>query len=170
MTMPHKIRRPSWPGRQPGHACGDLDGRPAALYVRVSKNPDATGQEQKSVDDQERDGRAWAERTGVKLIKVYPDDDRGASEFSAKSRERFNELRADVRAGRYTGGVIWFWATSRQTRGDVSLDELKAECIEAGVLWCFHGQVVNPANHRDMSYRVFSGIMDSQYAADLSDA
>jgi hypothetical protein len=165
-----KIRRPAWPGTQPGHLTGDLQGRPGAVYCRVSLNPDATHQEQKSVNDQERDGRAWTEQTGVQLRQVYVDDDRGASEYSGKERRAFDELRADVREGRYSGGVIWFYATSRQTRGDVSLDELKRECIEAGVLWCFHGQLVNPANHRDMAYRQFSGIMDSQYAADLSDA
>lgn len=165
-----RASRSTWPGNLPGHATGTLQDRPAALYCRVSKNPDATGQEQKSVRDQETDGRAWAADAGVRLLKVYADDDRGASEFSGKTRDEFDEMRADVRAGRYAGGVIWFWATSRQTRGDVSLDELKRECAEAGVLWCFHGQPVNPANHRDMTIRLFSGIMDAQYAADLSDA
>ena len=162
--MPPRTRR-GWPGTEPGHTfrTEDLAGKPAALYCRVSSNPDET--EQKSTGDQEAEGRAWAERLAVPA-DVFKDDDRSASTFATRQRENFKLLRAGIAAGRYK--IVWFWATSRQTRGDVPLDVLSEESADHGVLWCVNGQLLNPANGDDHLFLTIHYIMDRQYSWRIS--
>jgi site-specific DNA recombinase len=157
--------RRGWPGDEPGHTFKpeDLAGKPAALYCRVSKNRDET--ETKSVDDQQAEGTAWAGRLGVPA-DVFPDDDRSASMFAHRQRENFAALREAIAAGRYK--IVWFWATSRQTRGDVPLDVLADESAKHGVLWCVNGQVLNPANGDDHLFLTIHYIMDRQYSYRIS--
>jgi DNA invertase Pin-like site-specific DNA recombinase len=150
---------------EPGHTFKDKDlaGKPAALYCRVSSNPDET--EQRSVDEQETEGLAWAKRTGV-TADVFKDDDRSASMFARKQRENFTRLREAIEAGRYQ--VVWFWATSRQTRGDVNIYELAKVSADHGVLWCVAGQLLNPANEDDLLFLGIHHLMDRQYAWRIS--
>ncbi len=162
--MPPRTRR-GWPGTEPGHTFRpeDLAGKPAALYCRVSSNPDAT--EQKSTGDQEAEGRTWAGRLGVPA-DVFKDDDRSASTFATRQRENFKLLREGIAAGRFK--IVWFWATSRQTRGDVPLDVLAGESADHGVLWCVNGQLLNPANGDDHLFLTIHYIMDRQYSWRIS--
>jgi site-specific DNA recombinase len=160
--------RRGWPGTEPGHTFKDADlaGNPAALYCRVSSNEDQT--EQRSVDDQETDGLAWAKRTHVacSAADVFKDDDRSASMFAKRQRENFDRLLAAVEAGRYK--VIWFWSTSRQTRGDINIYELAKTSASHGVLWCVAGQLLNPANEDDLLFLGIHHLMDRQYAWRIS--
>ncbi|HET9972006.1 MAG TPA: recombinase family protein, partial [Streptosporangiaceae bacterium] len=123
MAPPRRNRR-KWPGLEPGYTFADeIAGLPAAGYFRVSSNPDDA--EQKSVDDQESEFWPWAERSRVKCDRhrdVFPDDDRSASIYAFKDRPAFIALREAIRAGRYK--IVWFWATNRQTRGDIPIDDL----------------------------------------------
>ena len=162
--MPARRR---WPGIEPGHAlANDLAGKPAAGYFRVSSNPDEA--EQKSVDDQDTEYTGWVNRTGVQSGPAdrFKDDDRSASTFAHKQRENFTALREGITAGRYR--IIWFWATSRQTRGDIPLDVLAEESKKHGVLWCVNGQVLNPANGDDHLILTINYIMDRQYSWRIS--
>jgi site-specific DNA recombinase len=165
--MAPRTRR-GWPGIEPGHTfkAGDLAGKPAALYCRVSSNPDET--EQKSVSDQKAEGMAWASRLSVQAAPsdVFEDDDRSASTFATKQRENFKLLREGIAAGRYK--IVWFWATSRQTRGDIPLDVLAEESANHGVLWCVNGQLLNPANGDDHLFLTINYIMDRQYSWRIS--
>ena len=97
-------------------------------------------------------------RPGRHLPDIYADPDRSASEYQQRARENFAALRQAITSGRYR--VIWYWATSRQTRGDVPLDELIKESKEHGVLWCFNGQVLNPASTDDWMHLQMHYLMD----------
>ncbi len=160
--------RRGWPGMEPGHTFKDSDlaGKPAAGYFRVSSNPDET--EQKSVSDQETEYIGWAGRTAVEYgpADLFKDDDRSASMFAHRQRENFARLREAIEAGRYK--VIWFWATSRQTRGDVNIYELAKASADHGVLWCVGGQLLNPANEDDLLFLGIHHLMDRQYAWRIS--
>jgi site-specific DNA recombinase len=160
--------RRGWPGMEPGHTFkdSDLTGKPAAGYFRVSSNPDET--EQKSVGDQETEYLGWAARTAVEYgpADLFKDDDRSASMFAHRQRENFARLREAIEAGRYK--VIWFWATSRQTRGDVNIYELAKASADHGVLWCVGGQLLNPANEDDLLFLGIHHLMDRQYAWRIS--
>src|SRR6266487_694960 len=160
--------RRAWPGMEPGHTFKDtdLDGLRAAGYFRVSDNPDET--EQKSVDDQETEYLGWVKRTGVTsgASDTFKDDDRSASMFARKQRENFDELRKAIEAERYK--VVWFWSTSRQTRGDVNIYELAKVSADHGVLWCVGGQLLNPANEDDLLFLGIHHLMDRQYSWRIS--
>ena len=157
-----------WPGTEPGHSFRDdeIAGLPAAGYFRVSSNPDDT--ETKSVDDQETEYDGWVRRAGVQSGDgdKYKDDDRSASRFAKKKRENFQRVCDAVEAERYK--IVWFWSTSRQTRGDVPLDELAKSSVKAGVLWCINGQLLNPANDDDMLIAGINNLIDKQYSARIS--
>jgi site-specific DNA recombinase len=161
-------RRHDWPGYDPGQAFqGKLEGLPAAIYCRVSSNPDKS--ETKSTDDQLAEGLAWARQAGVRLdprADVYTDDDFSASRYAVRDREAFIGLRRAVNAGKYK--VVWFWATSRQTRGDIPLSELAAEYEDHGALWCFSGSLYNPANDDDIMILEIHHVIDKKYSAQLA--
>jgi site-specific DNA recombinase len=160
-------RRRTWPGDEPGQSFqGSIKGMPAAVYCRVSNNPDKT--ETRSVDQQRAEALEWAERAGVALTDadIYADDNFSASRYAVKDRESFGRLREAVNAGKYK--IVWFWATSRQTRGDIPLSELAAEYEQHGVLWCFSGSLYNPANDDDSMILEIHHVIDKKYSAQLS--
>ena len=161
--------RRGWPGMEPGHTFRDTDlaGKAGAGYFRVSSNPDET--ETKSVDDQETEYWPWVKRTGVisrDPDDVFGDDDRSASMFATRQRENFERLLKAIEAGRYQ--VVWFWSTSRQTRGDRNIYELAKVSADHGVLWCVNGQLLNPANEDNLLFLGIHHLMDRQYAWRIS--
>jgi DNA invertase Pin-like site-specific DNA recombinase len=161
--MARRTRR-RWPGYEPGHTFKDLTGKRAIIYCRVSSNPDET--EQKSVGEQEAAGRAWADQAGVSVVAVYHDDDYSASKYASKQRPGFRQVQEAIEAERCD--ITWFWSTSRQTRGDIPLDVIARSCEDHGVLWCFTGQVLNPANEDDMLVAGIHHIVDRRKSADIS--
>lgn len=153
-----------WPGRDPGHSL-TIAGRRAPRYRRVSDNPEL---EQASLDQQASAYDEWAEREAVLPDEDYADDDRPASKFATRPREDFEQLRADITAGRHDGKVLWFWASSRQTRGDVPLDTLAAESEAHHIIWVMDGQKINPANDDDMMIAGLNNLMNKAFSARLS--
>ena len=164
--MARKIRR-GWPGREPGYSL-DIQGRICDSYLRESDSPDP-GQ-RKSTRQQGDVWREWMPRAGAVPGRSYVDDDRSASPFATREREEFANLRADITAGRLDGHVLWFWTSSRQTRGDVPLDVIAAECVAHGIVWAVGGQVLNPANGKDITTAGLHNVMDKGFSYDLSDA
>ena len=154
--MPRKTRR-GWPGREPGYSL-DIGGRISPAYFRVSDNPDTD--EQKSVGEQQSEYDAWVPRAGVTRGARYADDDRSASEFADREREDFARLRGAIDAGQHDEQVLWFWSTSRQTRGDIPLDLLARASAAHGVVWSVNGRVLNPANDEDLSYAEMNNMVD----------
>src|SRR4051812_17313989 len=88
----------------------DLTGLRAGLYCRVSKD----GGDEKSVNDQETVGHAWASQQGAVVAGVYRDVYRSASRYATRERESFNRLLADIRNDQLD--LVWFWELSRSQR------------------------------------------------------
>ncbi len=164
----HPVTPAAGLGWNPGHTFKDTDlaGLPGAGYFRVSSNPDET--EQKSTGEQKTEYLGWALRTEVKSgpADLFEDDDRSASMFATRQRENFTRLREAIEAEQYK--VVWFWATSRQTRGDVNIYELAKVSADHGVLWCVGGQLLNPANEDDLLFLGIHHLMDRQYSWRIS--
>jgi DNA invertase Pin-like site-specific DNA recombinase len=80
------------------------------LYARVSEDKN-----DKSIDDQLREGRAYCRDRGWEVAREYTDFDRPASDpHSSSRRDGFNALRADVAKGEWE--AIWVWAADRLAR------------------------------------------------------
>ncbi len=125
----------------------DLRGARVGLYCRVSFDPNGN---EKSVGDQEVDGRVWARKVGAQLARrhIYRDSDRSASRFATKQRESFDRLLADIAAGELD--AVWFWELSRQQRRLDVFARLRDLCREHGVVWVIRDRVYDPTNTGDM--------------------
>lgn len=86
-------------------------GPDAVIYTRISKDSGATGE---AVERQEYDCRKLAERLGLNITAVYPENDTGASQLSRKPRPVYAQMLEDVRAGKVK--VILAYSNSRLTR------------------------------------------------------
>jgi DNA invertase Pin-like site-specific DNA recombinase len=117
------------------------------LYCRVSLDQDGT---EKSVNDQEIEGRAWVRQEGALLEErhVYRDSDRSASRFATKQRESFNRLLDDIDNGELD--AVWFWELSRQQRRLDVFAKLRDLCRERGVMWVIRDRVYDPSSYADM--------------------
>jgi len=163
--MSNRRRTRHWCGREPGYSLV-IAGRISNAYFRVSHNPSAG--EQKSVGEQRDAWEGWLPRVSAVPGRTWADDDRSASRRAKTEREGFAELRAEIASGRLDGQLIWFWASSRQTRGDISLDDLAAESEAHGVVWIMDGQVLNPANEDDMFRAGVDYLFNKQLSAKIS--
>ena len=76
--------------------------RPAAIYVRISQDRGGAGL---GVERQEQESRALAQRLGWSVVKVYCDDD--ISAFTGKRRPAYENMLADLEAGKITAVIAW---------------------------------------------------------------
>jgi len=83
----------------------------AAIYARISS--DREGREL-GVERQIEDCRKLAERLGMDVVRVYTENDTGASTRSQKARPLFKEMIERARLGEY--GAILAYSNSRLTR------------------------------------------------------
>lgn len=92
----------------------------AAIYCRISEDPEG---EALGVARQEADCRALAEKQGLTVVEVYPENDTGASTASRKkSRPEYDRMLADARAGKFD--VILAYSNSRLTRRPLEMEAL----------------------------------------------
>ena len=84
----------------------------AAIYTRISR--DAVEKDGKGVARQEADCRALAKREKLDVVKVYPENDKGASSRSRKVRTEYAEMLKAAWAGEFD--VIVAYSNSRLTR------------------------------------------------------
>jgi len=82
-----------------------------AVYTRISKDDEDT---QLGVQRQEEDCRKLAEDREWQVVKIYTDNDIGASTRSRKSRPQFDQLIKDAEAGHF--GIVIAYSSSRLTR------------------------------------------------------
>ena len=75
----------------------------AALYLRVS-SPDQATEDKESLKLQEQDGRAFIERQGWGLYKVYAD--RGISGRDMEKRQALKELLRDAELNKFQAVVV----------------------------------------------------------------
>jgi DNA invertase Pin-like site-specific DNA recombinase len=146
------MQRQPWDGnmsstrRRPARRdISDLTDLRAGMYCRVSQDRDGT---EKSTEDQEAEGRRWAERQHVLLAEVYRDNDRSASRFATRQREDFTRMMADLAAGKLD--VLWFWELSRSQRRLDVFAKLRDLSRDMGVLWVIRDRVYDPGNYADM--------------------
>lgn len=132
-----------------------LEGLRAGLYARVSVARDKNGRDpgeiitDKSTEDQETDGRRFAGRRRLAVARVYKDPDISASRFARKKeRPEFNQMLADIRAGKLD--LIWFWELSRQQRRLAVFADLRDLCRDHGVLWAVGDTIYDPRRYEDM--------------------
>ncbi len=91
----------------------------AAVYVRISRDADGT---EAGIERQESDCRAMAERMGLSVVRVFTDNDIGASSKSKKVRPSYRAMLDAVRAREFA--VIIAYSNSRITRRPMDWEEL----------------------------------------------
>jgi len=85
--------------------------KPTAIYVRISRDPEGR---ELGVQRQEEDCRTLAQREGLEVVRVYRDNDIGASTLSRKRRPEYEAMLEAARAGEFR--VIVAYSNSRLTR------------------------------------------------------
>ncbi|ACQ80767.1 Resolvase domain protein [Beutenbergia cavernae DSM 12333] len=98
---------------------GTIAGMRAALYVRISADPEGR---ELGVARQEEDCRALAQRLGLEVVAVFADNDVSASTRSTKKRPRYDAMLESARAGEF--GAILAYSNSRLTRRPREVEDL----------------------------------------------
>jgi DNA invertase Pin-like site-specific DNA recombinase len=136
----------------------------AAIYARVSK---VTGEQGRSVGQQDNECRAVVEREGWRLDDrhVFVDDDRSASRYARGGRPGFEELQGALRTGAV--GVLVLWESSRGSRRNSEWAAMLELCRDRGVLVhvVVHERTYDPRIGRDMKTLQQDGV-DSEYEAE----
>jgi site-specific DNA recombinase len=154
----------------------DLSGMRAALYCRVShisgkKSDESKAVDEKSVDDQETEGRAWAERVGVELVEVFKDKGLSASPFAQKGRGRearpdFDRMLRLVEAGGVD--VVWVWAIDRSQRDLRVFTEVRDLFQQHQVALSVNGRLHHPDDYDDWMLLGITSQIAERYSYDLS--
>src|SRR5947208_9269167 len=110
----------------------DLHGQPAGIYLRRSADREG---KRLGVKRQEKDNRSLAERLGVKLHRIYTDNDISAGPTSKKPRDDYDQMLQDARDGRLK--VIIAYSTSRLTRRTREHEDLIDLAVRHGVRFYF---------------------------------
>lgn len=103
--------------------------RPVGIYVRLSEV--RPGEEAVSLDTQEQDARAFAERKGWKVGDVYRDAGRSAWK-DGRERPAFDAMLADLEAGKL-GGIV-AWKQDRLGRRVAEVAALLDRCRQLGAV------------------------------------
>ena len=100
----------------------------AALYCRISRAEEAKG-----VERQRKAGLRLAREKGWDVAEsaIYIDNNKSASEFSKKARQRYLDLLADIEAGKYDAIILWM--EDRGHRQVMEAAEFVNLCLEHNV-------------------------------------
>jgi site-specific DNA recombinase len=147
----------------------DITGMRADLYCRVSSDP-RTGEQsvdEKSVDDQEREGKAWAERAGVQLGEVFREDaGRSASRFATRDRPEFQRLLDHVKAGETD--IVWVWAVDRSQRDLRVFAELRDVFTQHQVALSVNGKIYDPNDYDGWMLLGITSFFGERFSEELS--
>src|SRR6266702_2788095 len=133
----------------------------AREYLRVSQ--DQSG-ELRSPDEQHRENVRAVEGR-YSLGAAYSEEgSRSASRYSAKVRDRFVELLADLENGRFGADVLVLWESSRGSRKVSEWVELIESCEKRGIriFVTTHDREYDPANAHDRR-ALLTDAVDSEY-------
>lgn len=108
----------------------------AVIYTRVSSDPHDTG---RSVESQEEECRAYVERQGWTLVRVFDDNDRSASRYARKPRPGYVQLKNFLTAG--GADVLVMWEGSRAQRDLRDFLALRDLCAERGIGYSYSGRL-----------------------------
>jgi DNA invertase Pin-like site-specific DNA recombinase len=128
------------PRRQPALAA---DAPKAAIYTRLSQNRDGHPD---AHDRQEADCRALAQREGLRVVRVYTDDDRSA--YNGQRREEFTRMLADLDGY----DAVIFWKLDRLVRRTVQFWKVVEACEAA------HVRLVSVMDPIDTSNPIMKGV------------
>lgn len=132
----------------------------AVIYVRVSRDEH---KDQRSVESQEEHCRAFCERQGWDVVRVFSDNDLGASRHSLKDRPSYNAM---VKWLPTSGvNVLVAWTNTRTTRDDREYLDLVDLCVETGLLYSYAGKVFDLTRYDDR----FAAGLDQLIAAREAD-
>lgn len=116
----------------------------AVIYCRVSSDP--TGQ-QLSVTSQEQYCRGFASERGIEIIRVFVDNDIGASPHSLKERPDFRRMTTWLQSAQVD--MLIAWTSNRTTRNTREYLDLRDLCAERGILYSYSGSVYDMRNPSD---------------------
>jgi site-specific DNA recombinase len=145
----------------------DTTCKTAREYLRVSQ--DRTGHLQ-SPQEQHSDNEGAAAERGWALGDPYAEADGvSASRYSAKARDAFGQLSADLAAGRFGAQVLILWESSRGSRRVGEWVSLIEACEDAGVMIhvTSHDRTYDPASPRDRK-ALLEDAVDSEYESGKS--
>lgn len=115
-----------------------------AILARVSRDSSGVG---RSVEEQVRDGRAWADREGWQVVDVIAETG-SASRFSSRSsRDEWDTAIGLVEGG--TIDALITWENSRATRKLDGYTELRNACAKYGVRWGYGGKLFDLSTRED---------------------
>jgi DNA invertase Pin-like site-specific DNA recombinase len=109
-----------------------LHDQPAAIYLRISDDREG---KRLGVKRQEKDNRSLAECLGVKVKKIYSDNDISAGPASKKPRKDYDAMLSAAREGGIT--VIIAYSTSRLTRRTREHEDLIDLAVTYGIRFYF---------------------------------
>jgi site-specific DNA recombinase len=135
--------------------------RKAREYLRVSL--DRSGRARSCEEQHDENDRAATEH-GWLLGKPYTDNNVSASRYSAKVRDDFVKLLADLDRDRFGADVLVLWESSRGSRKVAEWVTLIESCEARGVgiYVTTHGRLYDPANKRDRR-SMLEDAVDSEY-------
>jgi len=142
-----------------------LDELPSAIYSRYSANPNGTID---SVGNQNEGGVHYV--TGLwpgRAYRIYADDGISASHAETE-RPAFNQMRADIRAGKV--GAVVGKSQARFLRNEMEWAKLRQDCLAAGIdQWhCWgKGGVVDIGRGKAIKSKIDLAI-DSDYGETVS--
>lgn len=145
------------------------DTRPAASYERLSKFRTRHGVTvARPVDRQHKDNLAAADFYGVTTVNRYTDEDRSASRFATRERERWAVLLDDVAGGRVS--VVLLWVVDRVVRSTRDIDALLDACRIGGTVLVQSGSltVVHPDDPDAVAMLKIGAVMAETEAAKTS--
>jgi site-specific DNA recombinase len=117
----------------------DLSGQTAVLYLRISDDREGRAL---GVERQEEDCRALAEQLGVRIIKVFCDNDRSASTNTDEYRPDYEAMMRLLETESIT--VVIAYTSSRLTRKPVEHERQLALARTHGTQFYYvRGQVLD---------------------------
>lgn len=100
----------------------------AAIYCRISQDREGS---EVGVENQEAAARKLARNLGVAVVRVYVDNDRGASTRSRKARPEYRAMLDAASAGEF--GSILAYSNSRLTRRPAEWEDLIQLYADRGI-------------------------------------
>jgi DNA invertase Pin-like site-specific DNA recombinase len=137
-----------------------------AVYIRMS-----TELQTESPENQERQIRAYAEKYGIEIVKVY--SDLGISGITAEHREQLQALLADVENGRNQFSIVLYLDESRWGRfvDSRKADFLRMRLEEKGIICqaCDKEMTLDKGDVLERIITLFSDVNASAYSRQLSE-
>lgn len=160
--------------RRKGARSATTAGRVPVAYERISQfREDRLGVEvSRGVDRQADDAVRCADELGLGAIAPehhYTDNNRSASQFATRERERWLELLAFVRSGGASHVLVWLW--DRAFRTTEAASELLSAAREGGALLVQTAgsyTVADPSNPDDILRLKLAGLLAEYEVAKMS--